>query len=307
MSYIVDTHCDTLALLSKNNIMCGSTDMELSLPRLLQGNVRLQCFAVCVKSFSEGSRLINEFDRLIKSGLFAPIRTANDIAALEAGSNIGAMLTVEGGGILDCDESKLDILYEHGMRMFSLTWNDSCFLCGGIGENKEGLTDAGRRVLKYCEKNGVIVDTSHISEKGFFELAESTSAPFIASHSNAAKICPNKRNLSDEQLDVIKERAGCIGINFYPPFLNCTGTASVDDIIRHIEYIASKIGIEYIGIGSDFDGVENKLPKGMEHPGRLQTICEGLRKLNYSQKHIDMICHENMLRIFKNILPVNSD
>lgn len=305
MSFIVDTHCDTLALLGKNNILCGNTDMELSFPRLLQGNVKLQCFAICVKCFSDGLRLINEFDKLIKSNLFSRIETREDAEALCKAPQIGAMLTVEGGDILDENESNIDILFKRGMRMLSLTWNNSNFLCGGIGENKDGLTKSGKRILKRCTEKGIIIDTSHISEKGFFELADNISVPFIASHSNAMGVCANKRNLSDKQLEIIKEHSGCIGINFYPPFLNNSGIACVDDIMRHIEYIAEKIGIEYIGIGSDFDGVENNLPEGMKHPGKLQAICERLYKLNYSQKYIDMICHENMLRVFKNILPTH--
>lgn len=303
MSFIVDAHCDTLALLNKNNILCGNTDMDLSFPRLLQGNVKLQCFAICVKCLSDGVKLINEFDKLINSRLFSLIEARDDIELMYKTSKIGAMLTVEGGDILDENENNIDILFERGIRMFSLTWNDSNFLCGGIGENTQGLTNAGKRILKSCVEKGIIIDTSHISENGFFELADNISVPFIASHSNAKKICANKRNLSDKQLEVIREHSGCIGINFYPPFLNDSGIACVDDIIRHIEYIAEKIGIEYIGIGSDFDGVENNLPQGMKHPGKLQTICERLYKLNYPQKHIDMICHENMLRVFNNILP----
>ena len=314
MSYIADTHCDTLSLLSKNNFLCGSADMNLSLPRLLRGNIKLQCFAVCVhpdnngKCFAEGIKLVDKFDKLISdTELLTSVKTAEDITDLPGTSRIGAMLTVEGGDILDENENNIDILYERGMRMFSFTWNNSNFLCGGIGENSSGLTQAGKNVLARCEEKGIIIDVSHISEKGFFDVVQNSSVPFIASHSNAKKICSHKRNLSDEQLTVIKKCNGCVGINFYPPFLNNSGIASVEDIIRHIEYIASLIGVEYICIGSDFDGVENNLPRGMEHPGKMQSICERLCRLNYPQKYIDMICHENIFRVLKNILPSRAD
>ena len=309
MSYIIDTHCDTLALLNKNNFLCGSSNMNLSLPRLIRGDVKLQCFAVCVhpdlngKCFYEGMKLINEYDKLTSNThMLMPIKSKEDIKELLASDKIGAMLTVEGGDMLEGNKDNFDILFEKGMRMFSPTWNNSNCLCGGIGENSDGLTDFGKEILLRCEEKGVIIDVSHISEKGFWDTAELASKPFIASHSNAKSLCSNKRNLDNKQLEAIKAHSGCVGVNFYPPFLNNSGKASTDDIIRHIEYIASCIGIEYVSIGSDFDGVENDLPKGMEHPGKLQNICESLRKLNYSESDIDLVCHGNMLRIMNNIL-----
>ena len=309
MSYIIDTHCDTLALLRKNNFLCGSSDMNLSLPRLIRGDVKLQCFAVCVhpdsngKCFYDGMKLINEYDKLTSNThMLMSIKNKGDIKELLASDKIGAMLTVEGGDMLEGNKDNFDILFEKGMRMFSPTWNNSNCLCGGIGENSDGLTDFGKEILLRCEEKGVIIDVSHISEKGFWDATELVSKPFIASHSNAKSVCSNKRNLDNEQLKAIKAHSGCVGVNFYPPFLNNSGKASTDDIIRHIEYIASCIGIEYVSIGSDFDGVENDLPKGMEHPGKLQNLCERLRKLNYSESDIDLVCHGNMLRIMNCVL-----
>ncbi len=309
MSYIIDTHADTLSLLNKNNFLCGSSTMNLSLPRLIRGNVGLQCLAVCVHPnkdrgcFENGIRLVNEFEHLYKSiDLLMPIKCFDDIQNVINTNKIGIMLTLEGADMLDSDIDKIDLLYDKGVRIFAFTWNNSNFLSGGIGENKDGLTDKGILMLKKCEDKGVLIDVSHISEKGFWDIAENSIKPFIASHSNAKKICNNKRNLSDEQLKAIKNCGGSVGINFYPPFLNELGFANIDDIIGHIEYIAGLIGIEYISIGSDFDGVDNDLPYGMEHPGKLQTIPNRLARMNYTQQEIDCICHDNMLRVFSKVL-----
>lgn len=283
--------------------------MNLSLPRLIRGNVGIQCLAICVhpnekkSCFAQGMQLINHYDHLCHNiDALSPIKNTHDIEKTIELHKIGVMLTLEGADMLDSEFNNIDILYEKGVRMFAFTWNNSNFLSGGIGENKQGLTSQGFKMIKKCEDLGIIIDVSHISEQGFWEIAENSHKPFIASHSNARALCDHKRNLSDKQLCAIKKCNGTVGINFYPPFLCDSGTASVDDIIIHIEYIAALIGTEHISIGSDFDGTDNDLPKGMEHPGKFQSIPNRLARLNYTQHQIDSICHLNMIRIFNECL-----
>ncbi len=309
MPYIIDTHCDTLSLLDKYDFLSGSEEMNVSLPRLIRGNVRMQCFAVCVHPWESvppaaaGRKMIDTFHRLVKNtDSLIQIKQYSDIELALASGRTGAMLTLEGADMLENDSSAISSLYEDGVRMFTFAWNNSNFLCGGIGENNSGLTPDGFFMLSECERLGIVVDVSHLSEESFFDIAGRASVPFIASHSNARRVCGNKRNLSDEQLIAIRNAGGCVGINLYPPFLNDSGKADITDVLKHIEYISGFIGAEYVSIGCDFDGTENDLPRGLEHPGKLQKLASRLAGLNYTDDEINGIFHGNVSRVLKAVI-----
>jgi membrane dipeptidase len=164
-----------------------------------------------------------------------------------------------------------------------------------------GLTPFGKKVVEEMNSLGMLVDVSHISEKGFWDVLELTRSPIIASHSNAQSICSHVRNLTDEQIKAIGKNGGVMGINFYPAFLNDSKKASVTDIVNHIEHMASLVGCDYIGIGADFDGVE-ALPEGINGLQDVEKVINTLLKLNYSQEWVEKIAGLNFLRVIKSVL-----
>ena len=186
----------------------------------------------------------------------------------------------------------------------TLTWNHTNEIASGIGATHEddlGLTRFGREVVSEMNELGIIIDISHISYKSFWDVCEISSAPIVASHSNAKSICNNRRNLDDDHIKAIANSGGIIGINFYPPFLTEDEEASIEDILKHIDFIAGLVGIDYIGFGSDFDGIEIT-PRDVHGPEGFEKIIERLLRLNYSEDHVKKICSGNMMRALKSTL-----
>ena len=167
-------------------------------------------------------------------------------------------------------------------------------------ESGEGLSQFGEKVVRQMNRLGMAIDVSHLSEKGFWDAAEISEKPFIASHSNAKSICSHKRNLSDEQIKEIINKKGFIGVNFYPPFLTDCDRCGIKDIIKHIEHILSLGGENNIGFGSDFDGVDY-LPDGIEGAQDYYKIIDELLKLGYSEKLVRKISCENFINVLTSI------
>ncbi len=305
MQYIADCHCDTLGLLSENDFFAHDTSTNINYHKLKRGNVLLQVFAVCTpgeNAYRRGIVLIDRYKALCKcNDVILPVESAEDINQLCHDNRLGVMLALEGADVLEGDIEKLNEMYRHGVRMLTVTWNNSNPFCGGIGEDKEGLSPLGEELVKRCNELGIIIDVSHISNKGFWDVAEISCRPFIASHSNAKALCNHKRNLTDEQMKAIAKADGIVGINYYPPFLNSSGEATVDDVIRHIEYMAGLIGTEHIALGSDFDGTDGVLPKGLSSPEDVQKIPERLLKLNYSDEQVEAICWINVKKSLEKV------
>jgi membrane dipeptidase len=203
---------------------------------------------------------------------------------------------------LEGNIKNLDCFYNLGVRSICLTWNHKNEIASGNGaEVDTGLTPFGVEVVSKMDEMGMIIDLSHISEKSYYDVLAISKKPVICSHSNAKKICNHKRNLTDDQLVSLKRIEGVTGINFYPTFLNNDETASVKDIINHIEYISGLIGIDYIGIGADFDGVDS-LPEGISGVQDLEKVFNELLKLNYSEENVKKIAGKNFLRVIKTCL-----
>ena len=157
----------------------------------------------------------------------------------------------------------------------------------------------GKKVVKECENMGIMIDLSHIGEKGFYDVAEIARKPFICSHSNSRAVYEHKRGLTDAQFKILVERGGVSGINFAPFFLG--EKADVTDIVRHIEHFCSLGGEKNIGIGSDFDGIEY-MPDGCNGAEFMNTIAEELLKNNYSEETVRNIIYNNFVRVFKKVL-----
>ena len=212
------------------------------------------------------------------------------------------MLSIEGGEALAGELYVLRMLYKLGVRSICLTWNNRNEIADGLYEKdtRGGLTTFGKEVVREMNRLGMIVDVSHLSNQGFWDVIETTKKPIIASHSNAKKICPHIRNLDNEQIIALHRNGGVMGINLCDEFIS-DDNPDVLNIIRHIEHIASLVGVDHVGIGADFDGVE-RLPNGINGVQDITKILEELRKLNYKQEDIAKIAGGNFLRIIKEVL-----
>jgi membrane dipeptidase len=163
-----------------------------------------------------------------------------------------------------------------------------------------GLTLFGREVVKKMNKLGMIVDVSHIAEKGFWDVLELSEDPVIASHSNSQAVWEHPRNLTDEQIKGIAQKKGVIGLNFVADFLGEQGSG-FDQLLRHIDHICDIVGDEYLGFGSDFDGTENLLA-GIDDVTVYPELVSYLKKRNYKDATIRKICGENCLRVLNAVL-----
>ncbi|MCL1819757.1 MAG: dipeptidase [Oscillospiraceae bacterium] len=190
---------------------------------------------------------------------------------------------VEGGDCLRGDMSRLDTLYERGVRSLGLTWNNKNELSGGANTPDIGLTAFGAEVIERCEELGILVDLAHISLKGFFDALKVCKKPPIVSHTAAYALHSHKRSLTDGQIRAVAERGGVIGVCLYPDFL---GGDDIDDVVRHIEHIRKVGGRACTGIGTDFDGIE-RLPKGIsgvqDMPKLLERLDEQTIGLNFAR------------------------
>lgn len=181
--------------------------------------------------------------------------------------------------------------------MLTLTWNGTCELGdGAMVIHPKGLTEFGRQAIPKLEQYRIAIDISHASEPLFYDVAEIASKPLAASHSNAKAICNHPRNLTNEQIQVIKESGGLIGLNFHPPFLKKDGIATVEDLIAHAEYFLSMGTQDILAIGSDFDGAD--LPQGISGIEGIHSIYERFLQLGYSQTLINKIFYTNAQKFF---------
>lgn len=308
---IIDTHCDTALSVYEKEAELFSNCLHLDIERLLQSGERVQFFAAFsnpVKFMNNAlTRVLAIIDEVYRAqeqhgDKFAVCLNTQDIGRSLKNGKVAALLSVEGGECLNGELSILRQLYRLGVRSMLLTWNHRNLLADGAQEEYgAGLTSFGRQVVKEMNRLGMIVDVSHLCESSFNDVMAITSKPVIASHSNARAICDNVRNLNDSQLNSIQTNGGVIGINFYPWFLNNTDKASIDDVVRHIEYICSVTGENHIGIGTDFDGIDCT-PDGLEGAQCLPSLFERLSQLNYSTALIEKIAGLNFMRVIRQIL-----
>lgn len=308
---IIDTHCDTALSTYEQEAELYRNRFHLDIERLLQSGERVQFFAAFsnpVKYMNNAlARVLAIIDQVYQAqeqhgDKFAVCLNAQDIGRSLKNGKVAAILSVEGGECLNGELSILRQLYRLGVRSMLLTWNHRNLLADGAQEEYgAGLTSFGRKVVKEMNRLGMIVDVSHLCESSFNDVVAITSMPVIASHSNSRAICDNVRNLNDSQLNSIQTNGGVVGINFYPWFLNNTDKASIDDVVRHIEYICSVTGENHIGIGADYDGIECT-PDGLEGTQCLPALFERLSQLNYSNALIEKIAGLNFMRVIRQIL-----
>ncbi|WNR46722.1 dipeptidase [Paenibacillus roseipurpureus] len=300
---IVDGHCDALTKLFQNDRLdfhADETELDVCFPKLKRAGVKVQCFAMYLSesitnpSFDHILQMVDIFyRRLLNHPEMMFIRTAADWRALEQSQKIGAILTLEGLDILAGNMTYLRILHHLGVRSMGLTWNYANWAADGVMEPRNGgFTKKGLRMLKEIESMGIIVDVSHLSVAGFWELVDIYKKPFVATHSNAKSLCPHPRNLSDEQIKAIIACKGLMGITFVPYFLeNSMTDVPISSILRHIDHVGSLGGESHVGFGSDFDGIEHWV-KDLRHTGQYGNIIDALCK-NYTESQVEAFLYGN--------------
>ena len=222
----------------------------------------------------------------------------------DVSSNIkAAILTIEGGEALEGKIKNLEHFYNQGVRLLTLTWNyenELGYSAVGCKSNLP-LKPFGIEVLKKMNELNMIIDVSHLNEGGFWSVAELSKKPFVASHSNAKRICDNNRNLKDEQIKAIIKSGGLIGLNLCPDFLNNLGNAGIKDIMKHIDYFLSLGAIDSLSLGCDFDGID-KTPCGISDVSCILKIADEMQKNNFSDEDIAKILYKNCDILLKSVL-----
>ena len=308
---ILDAHCDTVTRImnSKENLLKNTGHLDLE--RMKGMGDFVQFFAAFIDpdlSFGHPLRLaVKIIDKFYEQmNIFydqvQPCFHYDDIIRTIDSKKIAAFLTIEGGDCLEGEIASLRLFYKLGVRSLVLTWNHRNEIADGVADaiTKGGLTIFGREVIKEMNHLGMVIDISHISETGFWDVLELSQQPVIASHSNVKELCKSRRNLTNEQILEIKKNKGVIGINLYPTFLSDSETASLKDILNHIEYLVSLTGEDHIGLGADFDGIENT-PEDIKGVQDIKLIFNELLKLNYSQSFIEKFAAGNFLRVIKEV------
>ena len=217
---------------------------------------------------------------------------------------ISAFLTIEEGGVLKGKIEQLRNFYKLGVRLITLTWNfpnELGFPNKNVQDMNKGLTSFGFEVVSEMNDLGMIIDVSHLSDGGFYDVSNYSKKPFIASHSNSRSICNHPRNLTDDMIRNLSEKGGIIGICFEKQFLGIKESSRVGDMVAHIAHIKNVGGIDCISIGSDFDGISN-LGLEIKNISEIDKLSIALYKNNFSQEEIDKILYKNAIRIIKEVL-----
>ncbi|RME74129.1 MAG: membrane dipeptidase [Planctomycetota bacterium] len=222
------------------------------------------------------------------------------VADIVDGGAIALVLSIENG--VACLEhiELLRTWRRLGVRAMGLVWNGRNAIADGCGEEETGggLTRFGREVVDEMQRLGMLVDVSHLSESGFWDVLERARAPVIASHSNARALCEHPRNLRDEQIRAIAETGGVIGVNLFSAFLVADGArATIDDVVAHVHALLERAGEDAVGIGSDFDGIPDG-PQGLEHPGRYGALVSALEASGLRGPVLQKILWGNFARVF---------
>ncbi|MDZ4132081.1 MAG: dipeptidase [Dethiobacteria bacterium] len=232
------------------------------------------------------------------------IYSATDLTNALNSCKIAALLSVEGGEALEGELAVLRMLFRLGIRSLGLTWNQKNQLATGIGENnpRAGLTTFGRQVIREMNSLGMLIDLAHINLQSFFDVLKISSAPVVVSHANARAICDHPRNLTDDQLRDLRDIDSVIGMSCCPDFVD-PDHATTDKLLDHFVHVANVAGVDHLGIGADFDGIEEVIT-GLEDVTGLPLIVEGLSKRGFSSEEIDNITHKNFVRVLQKVLPV---
>ena len=308
-SAVFDLHCDTLTAFMDPTRCRDTLDDPLSsfaLSKIPQGVSWCQCCAIFIPDGltpkeAEGYYAFHQRSFIRQMGCLSsqvlPCRTADDICRAWDCGKAAVILTVENGAALGGRLERIERLARDGVRMMTLTWNGENELGSGH-ETDRGLSSFGKAAVQALERQGILVDVSHLNDQGFEDLLDISEKPFVASHSNARSVCGHRRNLTDWQIREMAARGCLIGLNYYSPFLRSDGCpAGLDDLYRHAAHFLDLGAENCLALGSDFDGAD--LPPCLDSPSKAAGLWDYLTGRHIPPTLVQKIMYQNALNFFR--------
>lgn len=322
---VVDTHCDTLnKILDENgfpHINLGEdTNFDVDILKLYEGGINIQFFAVWAPERYYPGQVLHQTLALL-NGLHYTLErnpcaiglasSINDIDELVQSGRIVAIAAIEGADSLKEPDGSilLQQYYDLGVRVIAPTWNDSNQLAEGCKGtyydntfSPKGLSDFGKQIIKEANQLGLIIDVSHLSQASFWDVMGLIEVPVIASHSGVYSLKKHARNLTDEQIIAIAEKGGVVQILYHKYLLADPGTqVTVKTIVDHFDYVINLVGIDHVGLGSDFDGRGCKMPEDLRNASMVVNITQEMLRRGYSKTEIEKILGKNTLRVLSEV------
>ncbi len=246
-------------------------------------------------------RLLDEADGQVRLAC-----TARDLTECLDHGTMAVVLHFEGAEAIHPDLGALENFYSQGLRSLGIVWSRPNIYGHGVPfdfpgspDSGPGLTAAGVRLVHECNRLGILVDLSHLNERGFWDAAEHTGAPLVVTHAAAHALCPSPRNLTDRQMEAVAETHGVVGINFHVGFLREDGARDPDTplevLIRHIDHAVERMGVDHVALGSDFDGAT--MPLELGDAAGLPRLIDDLKDAGYDDAALRKLTHENWIRV----------
>lgn len=317
-SLLIDTHNDFISVSLSNKIAFDtdlSTRTHSDLARMKKGGVDVEFFSIFGGPNIGFAHAMQEIDSVYAIAQRNPssimlVKTPTELKQAVKQHKLAAMMGVEGGHMINDDLDKLEVLFQRGARYMTLTWNNSTSWASSAAEEtsnkipveKRGLNDFGKQVVQKMNALGMMVDLSHVGEQTFWDAMKIVTKPVLVSHSSVYHFAPVPRNLKDEQIDAVGKNGGVICVNFFSGFLDSSfdknaARPPLSLLIDHIDYIVKRIGIDHVGLGSDFDGI-GSTPQHLDGVQDYPKLTAALLERGYSKKEVRKILGENVLRVF---------
>lgn len=310
--WMIDGHSDWLLDIAdtKRSFFEESDIGHVDLPRLKRGQISAMLCAVFVRNddlphhaLIQTLRMVDRLRKIVdqSEGQVRLVENLEDIERCRQEGSFGAILHYEGAEAIDPEFAVLRLSYALGLRSIGLTWSRSNIFSEGVGEqNKErGLTYLGKELVRRCNQMGILVDVSHLNIAGFWDVLETSSAPIVASHSNARAICDHDRNLNDDQIRALARNGGLMGINFARHFLvegaKVAADVSLDQMVDHVDHIVNLVGIDHVALGSDYDGAS--MPEALYDASQTPALIQKLRDRGYDDAAIQKFGRNNWVRV----------
>ena len=333
-SLIIDTHIDVPYKLKMQLEYNGSfediserTSLNFDYPKSIKGGLNLPFFSIYLPASTEeegtsfilANELIDMMDKIIEKNpeKFFFVDTSTYLGNLPGQNLIGIAYGMENGAAIEGKLENVEYFYNKGIRYITLTHSKSNHISdSSYDENKNwgGLSEFGKSLIPEMNRIGVIVDISHVSDDAFMQAIEISKTPVIASHSSLRHFTPGwERNVSDEMLIALAKNKGVIQINFGTAFLNDVNDknksydpntyihAEVTDVVDHIDHVVNVVGIDFVGIGSDYDGVGDTLPNGLKDASSYPNLIAELQNRGYSTTDIQKILGGNFVRVWREV------
>ncbi len=324
--FVLDSHCDTPSQMMRGlDIGIAGDRSQVDLPKLKAGGVDASFFALYTSadlSEDEAATKVLEmlarvYDALdVYSEQAALALTPEDALRNKEKGLISIFLGMENGSPIHKSLPLLRQFYRMGVRYMTLTHNGDNEIADSAaqGTRWHGLSPFGREVVDEMNRLGMIVDVAHVSDETFYDVIKCSKAPIVSTHSCCRALASHRRNMTDDMIRTLADHGGVIQINFYPVFLSdlyasfyevkgekASPRPGVSDVVNHIDHAVKVGGIEHVGIGTDFDGIE-VTPKGLEDISKLPKVFDQLKRKGYSEDQIELIAGKNFLRAFNDVI-----